>query len=98
MFWGTEAQIMPCAARIPTLEFLLTFEDIDALIDRGFEVYNTYNQLFRASQQSPQIVGHDDFRHILEAIRGDRQCQEEMYSNLSREVTQQIVARSAYEH
>jgi hypothetical protein len=66
----------------PYTDFPLTFEDIDALIDRALNVYNTYNQLFRATQQSRQIVGHDDFRHILDAVRRDRQRQEQMYSDM----------------
>ncbi len=66
----------------PYADFPLTFGDIDALIDRALNVYNTYNQLFRATQQSSQIVGHDDFRHILDAVRRDRQRQEQMYSEM----------------
>lgn len=65
----------------PYADFPLTFEDIDALVDRAFDIYNTYNHLFRAAQQSRQIVGHDDFRHILDAVRRDRQRQREIYSD-----------------
>jgi len=54
-------------------DYPLSFDTLDELVDKGFLIYNTYNQLFRAVQQSRQIIGHDDFLHVLDAVRRDLQ-------------------------
>lgn len=53
----------------PYVDCPLTFVDIDALLERGLTIYNTYNRLFRAATHSTQIVGHEDFLHVLAAVR-----------------------------
>jgi AbiU2 len=47
-----------------------TFEasDVDALLKNAMRILNSYSVLFRASSYSTQIVGHDDYRYVLQTI------------------------------
>lgn len=50
-------------------EFPLNLVEVEQLLEGAFEIFNTYNEAFRETFLSRQIVGHDDFRFILEAVR-----------------------------
>ena len=43
--------------------------ELDQLLKEAMRILNSYSILFRASSYSTQIVGYDDYRHVLEAIR-----------------------------
>lgn len=47
----------------------LTLNDVATLLDAGLTIINRYNISFRAHAYSDQIVGHDDYGHVLEAVR-----------------------------
>lgn len=49
----------------------LSHDALDELIKTGFEIYNHYNQLFRATSLSRQMLGHDDLQHVLDTLRAD---------------------------
>ncbi len=51
--------------------FALTFTELDLLIDRALEILNRYSYLSKQMHWSRNVVGHDDFRHILKAVRSD---------------------------
>ncbi len=51
--------------------FSLTFDDINSLVRRATEILNRYSILFKNTAWSTQIVGHSDFKNVLEALRGD---------------------------
>lgn len=51
--------------------YMLTWEEIDLLIARASEVLNRYSVLFNRSIWSMQIVGSDDYKAILKAVRSD---------------------------
>lgn len=55
---------------------------VDTLLKEGMRILNSYSVLFRALSYSTQIVGHDDYRHVLEASRSVLKRHEE---ELSRE-------------
>ena len=46
-------------------------EEIEKLLDQGIEILNRYSKLFKALSYSTQIVGHDDYRYVLESIKKD---------------------------
>jgi AbiU2 len=43
----------------------LSWSEIEDLLDKGFEIYNRYSSLYRASTYSRQIMGHDDYKSLL---------------------------------
>lgn len=45
----------------------LTWDDIERLLKEGMDILNRYSSLFHASRYS--IVGYDDYRNVLEAVR-----------------------------
>ncbi|SMO45543.1 hypothetical protein [Gracilimonas mengyeensis] len=45
--------------------------EIEKLLDQGIEILNRYSKLFKALSYSTQIVGHDDYKYVLEAIKKD---------------------------
>jgi len=49
--------------------FPLPHSDFDALVQRAVTILNRYSSLFRRSTWSTTIVGHDDFRFVLESVR-----------------------------
>lgn len=56
----------------------LAWEDIERLLKEGMYILNRYSSLFHANRYSTQIVGHDDYRNVLEAVRNVlRQYEEE---------------------
>lgn len=49
----------------------LTFNDINNLLERGVRILNRYSNLFNANIYSTQIVGHDDYLNVLNAVKFD---------------------------
>ncbi|OLP20346.1 hypothetical protein BST81_01015 [Leptolyngbya sp. 'hensonii'] len=47
----------------------LTHSEVETLLNQGFEIFNRYSQLYRASSWSRQIIGHDDYRFLLRLIK-----------------------------
>jgi predicted neutral ceramidase superfamily lipid hydrolase len=43
--------------------------DVERLLVEGIKVLNRYSTLFHATTHSTDIVGRDDFRSVLEAVR-----------------------------
>jgi len=42
---------------------------VDQLLKEAMRILNSYSILFQASSYSTQIVGHDDYLHVLDSIR-----------------------------
>ncbi len=47
----------------------IPFADVDALVDRARDIVNRYTTLLKGESYSTTIVGHDDFRTVLESVR-----------------------------
>lgn len=47
---------------------VLTFEDLDTLLERAITILNRYSNLFSASVYSTQVVGHDDYEYIFKCV------------------------------
>jgi hypothetical protein len=47
----------------------ITRDEVGTLLRDGMEIANRYNALFDANFYSTQMVGHDDFKHVLAAVR-----------------------------
>jgi hypothetical protein len=50
-------------------DYPLSIDDIKQLLEEGTAILNRYSHLFDATIYSTQIVGHDDYKKVLEAIR-----------------------------
>jgi hypothetical protein len=46
----------------------LTYGDVEALLKRATEILNRYSNLFAANTYSTQIIGHDDFKFIIQCV------------------------------
>ena len=46
----------------------LSQPEMEQLLDRSFEIFNRYSSLYRASTWSRQIIGHDDYKSLLEFL------------------------------
>ena len=57
------------AKRSLTDHYTFDVAAVDTLLKEGMRILNSYSVLFRALSYSTQIVGHDDYKHILEASR-----------------------------
>ena len=51
----------------------LPYRDIDVLIDRARDIVNRYTLLLNRETYSTTIVGHDDYQHLLNAVRKSRE-------------------------
>lgn len=51
------------------MAYPLTVADVSELLERGTEIANRYSRLFRAAHHSTQMVGADDYRTVLTALR-----------------------------
>ena len=51
--------------------FALTYDDLSELVSRATTVFNRYSNLFKRETWESQMVGHDDFRHVLASVRRD---------------------------
>jgi hypothetical protein len=49
--------------------YSLNLKQIERLLKEGMCILNRYSSLFHANRHSTQIVGHDDYLNVLEAIR-----------------------------
>lgn len=47
----------------------VSYEELEALLDGCFEIFNRYSSLYRASMWSRQVIGHDDYKSLLNFIR-----------------------------
>jgi hypothetical protein len=57
------------SARKISTDYPLTEKEIDELLKKGIEILNRYSQLFRASVYSTKIIGHDDYKFVLESVK-----------------------------
>ncbi|SRR6266480_298515 len=46
----------------------LTFDDLNALLERARTILNRYSYLFAASVYSTKVVGHDDYEYIFKCV------------------------------
>ncbi len=65
----------------------LTARQISALLRRASRIVNRYWRLFNASAHSVRIMGHDDYRRVLEAMRDRRRTREREFREELRRVT-----------
>lgn len=70
-------------SRNSTVTAPLGIDDVKELLERAIHILNTYSRLFRALTYSTSMVGADDYKYVLESIRGavaeaDRRFTEEM--------------------
>jgi hypothetical protein len=72
------AKIIIKGTNVPD-DFPLSMENIAELLESGMSILNHYSGLFRALSYSTQIVGHDDYRHVLNCIRADLKRREEQF-------------------
>lgn len=43
--------------------------EVEELISRGFEIFTTYENLFRASSWSSRMIGEEDYERVLKSVR-----------------------------
>jgi len=71
--------------------FALTFSEVTTLVDRAVEIVNTYSSLFRHSTWSTRMVGEEDFRDLLLAVRRDMQHREaEVQRQIDQSLSEQL--------
>jgi hypothetical protein len=46
----------------------LSDKEIEQLLEDGLDMFNKYSSLYNASTQSPGIIGHDDYEHLLKFV------------------------------
>jgi hypothetical protein len=54
-----------------TVQYPISLTDVEALINNARSILNRYSSLFSASIQSSMLIGEDDFKTTLEAVRMD---------------------------
>lgn len=59
------------------VDYPFSKNDVSDLLERGVSILNHYSGLFRAVSHSTQIVGHDDYKHVLSYIRAGLKYREE---------------------
>ncbi|MBN1906261.1 MAG: hypothetical protein JW927_14310 [Deltaproteobacteria bacterium] len=64
----------------------LTKEEIENLLDESFVIFNRYSSLFNASTYSRKVVGHDDFKYLLEFIKLGLKKWDEDIENQNKEI------------
>ena len=52
-------------------QFPILFTEIEALINNAGSILNRYSSLFSASTQSSMLIGEDDFKTTINAVRSD---------------------------
>lgn len=78
------------------VSYPLSTSDISELLERGMTILNRYSSLFRASSSSTQIVGHDDYKFVLNCIRSEIKRQEDEFAaEVERYRNEQIERRNA---
>jgi hypothetical protein len=43
--------------------------EVEELISRGFEIFTTYENLFRATSWSSRMIGEEDYERVLKSVR-----------------------------
>jgi hypothetical protein len=66
----------------PTTLGTLSWEEVEHALELAINLLNRYCSIFKAASHSTQIVGHDDYRHILEAVRRRLQACDEDFARL----------------
>lgn len=74
----------------------LTSADVHDLLHCGMEIVNRYSQLFSAQAYSAQMIGHDDYKTVLGALRADLERRDAEIGR-QREAYEQAVAGRAGE-
>jgi hypothetical protein len=64
-------------------KYPLTYKDIEELLAKGITILNRYSSTFCASTYSTTLVGHDDYRFILDSIK-------EKLSRIDKEIEEEI--------
>jgi hypothetical protein len=65
--------------------FPISYENLDELVARAVRILNRYSGLFRNSSWSTQMIGHDDWKHILKYVREAlKRDEEELQEELRR--------------
>jgi hypothetical protein len=59
------------------VEYPFSKNNVSDLLKKGISILNHYSGLFRAVSHSTQIVGHDDYKHVLSYIRAGLKYREE---------------------
>jgi len=63
-----------------TDHYTFDISGVDTLLKEAMQILNSYSVLFRASSYSTQIVGYDDYKHVLEATRSVLKRHEEEWT------------------
>lgn len=66
----------------PTTLGTLSWEEVEHVLELAISLLNRYCTIFKAESHSTQIFGHDDYRHILEAVRRRLQAYDEDFARL----------------
>jgi hypothetical protein len=53
----------------PAILDALSWQEVEHLLELSIRLVNHYGSLFKAVSNSTQIIGHNDFRYVLEAVR-----------------------------
>ena len=56
--------------------FAMTFSELDELWRRGLSILNRYSQLFQHGVWASSLIGQDDYRNLLQALRRDLKARE----------------------
>ena len=65
--------VTPIVSHREAVPYSLLYRDINVLIDRAMDIVNRYTLLLNRETYSTTIVGHDDYQHILNAVRKSRE-------------------------
>ena len=74
-------------ARNLEARFALTIEELQTLVDRGADILNHYASRLAGTSWGAEMVGRDDYTHVLMALR-------ETYDQRERAIEQEIAASS----
>ena len=72
----------------------LTARQISALFRRASRIVNRCWRLFNASTHQMRIMGHDDYRRVLDAMRERRQTREREFREEVRRVTGRLPSKN----
>ena len=50
-------------------EYPITYNDVDALLSKGFDIVNRFSVAFFSRSYKPPIVGGDDYLKVLETLQ-----------------------------
>ena len=70
---GTRKYFVTDTVETQILDLLKTYpikyKEIGSLLKDGMSILNRYASLFRAQSFSTQMVGHDDYLHVLNCVK-----------------------------